>query len=566
MMRRRILFRCDGGDLPQIGTGHVVRCLALADGLARTNGDEVAFLMLPTGWAGVARQRGHRVLELDAQGSRVEQLIDAARETRAEIVVLDDLGRSAEAVAALQAEGRVVLAIDDPHAPLLADLSINPAFPGLGATSDHLDSAILTGEPRPRRFGQPATGILASFGGFDPEGIAERFLEAWGRADSGVRCTLAVGARHPRLDRLRALAEGIEGARVLVDADLVEVLSTYQLAVLAGGTTLFLAAASGTPALSVAQYAHQVDNAERLAAAGAAISLGLARDVSADELVAEALRLLERPVALDAMSRAGRRALPGLGLRDALQAITVVERLEWDSEFFGREIATLHPRVLTPRVLELALARCAAARTECLYFLGDVTSPSSLALAESAGFRCVDDRLTYGIAAGGLPETAADGRKVRPGKAGDAHTLMEIAAESYGDSRYFHDPGFPRALCRQFYRDWIQKSLAGRFDDAVLVAEEEGRVVGYVSCRELTPNLGLIGLVGIAEEARGRGLGRLLVNEALGWFARRGLPAVQVVTQGRNVAAQGLYEACGFRLERHEKWFHRWFERAELQP
>ncbi|MBI4550199.1 MAG: UDP-2,4-diacetamido-2,4,6-trideoxy-beta-L-altropyranose hydrolase, partial [Candidatus Omnitrophica bacterium] len=38
----RILFRCDGGSIPEIGTGHLVRCLLLADRL-REEGHAVAF-------------------------------------------------------------------------------------------------------------------------------------------------------------------------------------------------------------------------------------------------------------------------------------------------------------------------------------------------------------------------------------------------------------------------------------------------------------------------------------------------------------------------------------------
>ena len=67
------------------------------------------------------------------------------------------------------------------------------------------------------------------------------------------------------------------------------------------------------------------------------------------------MRASESPAARASLSHAGRQAFPGLGLRDALQTLTLVERLEWDSEFFGVPIATLHPRRLTEGILRFAL-------------------------------------------------------------------------------------------------------------------------------------------------------------------------------------------------------------------
>jgi dTDP-4-amino-4,6-dideoxy-D-galactose acyltransferase len=79
-----------------------------------------------------------------------------------------------------------------------------------------------------------------------------------------------------------------------------------------------------------------------------------------------------------------------------------------------------------------------------------------------------------------------------------------------------------------------------------------------VTCLRGDAGTGSIGLVGVAEAARGRGLGGRLVAAALGWFAGQGVERVEVVTQGRNVAAQRLYQAHGFRTRRVEVSFHRW--------
>jgi len=558
MIRRRVLLRCDGGDLPEIGTGHVVRCLAMAHDLAELPGSAVAFCMRTGREALRVQAAGFEVFAIEAGQDPNTVLLEAAAEHDADVVALDDLGASAPAVAPLRAAGRVVVAIDDPQSPGAADLSWTVAFPGVGATFEGLDRTVLlapVAAPRSPR------GVLASFGGFDPADLCGRFLRAW--HDAGVErpCTIAVGAGHAHLDELQALAALTPGARLVVGADLAALLPDTGVALTNGGTTMLLCAAFGVPSLAVAQYEHQLGMAQQLQDAGAARALGIASEVDFDALVREALRLLDDEPRRIAMSSAGRRALPGFGRRDAVQTLTLVEELPWDSNFFGRRIATLHPRALSPRLLELALERCVEAEVECLYFLCDAAREESLALARAEQFLEVDARLTYSLRTTDAGEPPPEGDvTLRPGRPADAAALAAIAGDSYGASRYFHDPNFPAERCRQFYRDWILRSLEGRFDDAVLVAELDRQPVGYVSCRALTANLGSIGLVGIDAALRGRGLGKRLVHAALQWFAERDLPTVEVVTQGRNAPARKLYESTGFALHRREVWFHKWFE------
>jgi dTDP-4-amino-4,6-dideoxy-D-galactose acyltransferase len=62
-------------------------------------------------------------------------------------------------------------------------------------------------------------------------------------------------------------------------------------------------------------------------------------------------------------------------------------------------------------------------------------------------------------------------------------------------------------------------------------------------------------LIAVSPDVRGRGLGRTLVHSALTWFAAQGVGEVRVKTQAANTPAVGLYERCGFVLERSELTF-----------
>ena len=63
----------------------------------------------------------------------------------------------------------------------------------------------------------------------------------------------------------------------------------------------------------------------------------------------------------------------------------------------------------------------------------------------------------------------------------------------------------------------------------------------------------------MAAEQRGIGLGTHLVNAALQFMLEKGRSRATVVTQGRNVASQRLYQRCGFITHAVELYYHRWF-------
>jgi ribosomal protein S18 acetylase RimI-like enzyme len=92
----------------------------------------------------------------------------------------------------------------------------------------------------------------------------------------------------------------------------------------------------------------------------------------------------------------------------------------------------------------------------------------------------------------------------------------------------------------------------------VLVALDTGKPVGYISCH-LKGQIGQIGLLGVSANAQGKGYGSQLIEAAFCWFAEHGAGEVSVVTQGRNVGAQRVYQKYGFLTKSVHLWYHRWF-------
>lgn len=193
-------------------------------------------------------------------------------------------------------------------------------------------------------------------------------------------------------------------------------------------------------------------------------------------------------------------------------------------------------------------------RIACLYLLSR-DEPGAAAVAEGAGFRLMDVHVE-------LARTAAGGnapslRKARPG---DEPVLRSFAREHHRITRFYADPHFPDDRCDDLYETWIVRSLQG-WAEAVLVAELDGRVVGYMTVHADTGALrGSLGLASVARDTRGQGIGKELVHGALGWCTDHGLVEVSVATQARNVPALRTFEACGFRIRSVGLWFHKWYE------
>jgi RimJ/RimL family protein N-acetyltransferase len=238
------------------------------------------------------------------------------------------------------------------------------------------------------------------------------------------------------------------------------------------------------------------------------------------------------------------------------------ELLEWDTTFWEIRIARARSDSLTPELVEQIDTWCHKTDVECLYFLARSDDVTTTRVTEQHAFRLVDIRMTlhHSVAqsTGDAVEPPAYRESVREARSEDLDTLGGIARTSHHDARWYYDPHFPRERCDSFYETWIRRSYDG-WADVVLVADVDGRPSGYVSCHLQESGSGSIGLVGLGNWAQGKGIGKQLVNRAVDWFEGRGVQDIYVVTQGRNVAAQRLYQRCGFLTDTVQLWYHKWY-------
>jgi ribosomal protein S18 acetylase RimI-like enzyme len=241
---------------------------------------------------------------------------------------------------------------------------------------------------------------------------------------------------------------------------------------------------------------------------------------------------------------------------------SAIEILPWDSRFFGCRIAKYKSTALTPTLAQTAIKLCLARRVKCLYYLASSNDSASIACAETHDFHLVDIRVTLNRDVNlsiahrkALPQALT----FRSANRTDTSQLQRLARSLFPNSRFAVDPGFLPDAHEKLFSTWIAKSVEGHFDDWVGIAECRGRLAGFISCRRAQRSSGAIGLIGVAPAFRRRGIGQALIHQGLDWFRKHSIRSVSVVTQGRALSAQRLYQICGFRTGQVDLWYHKWF-------
>jgi dTDP-4-amino-4,6-dideoxy-D-galactose acyltransferase len=249
---------------------------------------------------------------------------------------------------------------------------------------------------------------------------------------------------------------------------------------------------------------------------------------------------------------------------NALPRPAVCELLPWDSEFFGCRIARVCGNRLNESQAAAVEEWIRSERLDGLYFLADARSAETICTAENHGFRLVDIRMTLERRTVKDPPLTAIGTStsfaIHPARPQDLPSLQVIAREAHTDTRFFSDPRIPRERAENLYSTWIGLECQGRAKRVLVATSTQDKVWGYLSCHlDATTGIGQIGLAAVDKDARGQGVGTWLVRSALTWFESQEAAAVTVVTQGKNIGAQRLYQSSGFFSREVQLWYHRWF-------
>ncbi|MGA2434316.1 MAG: hypothetical protein ABSG25_03430, partial [Bryobacteraceae bacterium] len=168
-------------------------------------------------------------------------------------------------------------------------------------------------------------------------------------------------------------------------------------------------------------------------------------------------------------------------------------RLEWDSEQFGFPAAALtlllaardtEARAIKLHLIDRAIEQCRAAAIRHLVArveAGDLTSIHAL---ETSGFQMIDGIQTFSLRLDGpAPGESPGSFSVRHFEERDIEQVLEIARTSYVYDRFHADDALTPETAGRVNETWLKESCRGNAAEAVLVAADSGRVLGYVTCR-----------------------------------------------------------------------------------
>ena len=334
-MAETLLIRADASSVR--GTGHVFRCLALAQAWQDAGGNVVFVAAeLPEALHArlVAEKCGVESVAAVAGSDEDAELTCALAQRMGAIwVVLDGYHFGAGYRQRLRAGGLRILLLDDDGTlgPYHVDAVLNQ---NLGAEAawyagspegtrlllgSHL--AMLRREFRDRASSRVTaadeeTHLLVSFGGADPVDLTGRLLQALTEVPvPGVRVRVLVGPANPRGDALRqrAAAAGTPMEVVSAVTDMPAQLAWADLALVGAGSTCWELCRLGVPALLVALADNQRPIARAMMAAGAGWDLGWHSEITAAGLRSAIQELAGQPELRDRMARAGRAAVDGCG-------------------------------------------------------------------------------------------------------------------------------------------------------------------------------------------------------------------------------------------------------------
>jgi UDP-2,4-diacetamido-2,4,6-trideoxy-beta-L-altropyranose hydrolase len=313
MLKADIVFRTDASI--EIGTGHVTRCLALADQLS-ANGARSAFVSrsMPNNLRERIQRAGHALFELPIEIHGCDNLrhspwlgttmaLDAAAagpiiaQFQPNWLVVDHYALDARWERAVRPNGVKLMVIDDladrqHECDVLLDQNLGHnagAYKGLVPSSCYVmtgphyallrpEFAAVRAATLAERTGRGLRRLLITMGGVDLQDATSTVLQALKSAalPQGLIITVIMGRNAPALEKVRALGRNMPWpTEVLVDVDdMYAHMVAADLAISAGGGTTWERCCLGLPSIVVETADNQAGIAQSLTAIGAALDPG----------------------------------------------------------------------------------------------------------------------------------------------------------------------------------------------------------------------------------------------------------------------------------------------------
>ncbi|MFN8207841.1 MAG: GNAT family N-acetyltransferase [Bacteroidales bacterium] len=230
--------------------------------------------------------------------------------------------------------------------------------------------------------------------------------------------------------------------------------------------------------------------------------------------------------------------------------------LEWDSRFFGFGIASISSEGFTSDYIEPLLTTLKIQGIRLAYCFLPPDDLEKNALAVKYGGFLADKKVTF------KKNVPADLKRLTNPCINTYNgplipELENLAIQTSHMSRFRIDPCFPSGSADRLYIKWMENSLNKQLANEVLVYRENQSILGMITL-SLKQDTGIIGLLGVDTEQRGKNIGSELVDASEDFISGKGVQQLEVVTQMANTGACRFYEKTGFVLFKVVNIYHFW--------
>jgi UDP-2,4-diacetamido-2,4,6-trideoxy-beta-L-altropyranose hydrolase len=329
-----MLIRADASTA--IGSGHVMRCLALAKAWQDAGGSvcHLAAESIPALDQRFAAENIEQMKFAAAPGRRedAEQTSACARRLNATWLVVDGYRFGPDYVRRLKGEDLRVLFLDDDGRFDFyeADIVLNQNINASAEIYKKIDSntRLLLGsdyvllrpeflaEPRQRKIGAACRKVLVTMGGSDPDNVTEKVLQALSQVtEINFEVTVVVGGGNPNYEGLQALTEKL-GPKLRLErspSSMAPLMTSADIAISAAGGTCWELAFLGVPMILIVITTDQDPNASAISAKGAALNLGWHANLSPRQIADEFKKLANDVDRRRDLSERGQKLVDGQG-------------------------------------------------------------------------------------------------------------------------------------------------------------------------------------------------------------------------------------------------------------
>ncbi len=228
----------------------------------------------------------------------------------------------------------------------------------------------------------------------------------------------------------------------------------------------------------------------------------------------------------------------------------MINKLEWDSEFFGYPVGEVGFEYSHKQLLEEWRYNLSNFKLVYKYSESKIQDQTN----KDFSYYLVDTRMPFRkkVSFKKLHKSIVEYDGDIPNE-----QLVDLAQLAGIHSRFRRDDNISNDQFKNFYRIWIEKSVQGVLADKVFVYMVDRNIVGFATVKINGEN-GVAPLFAVNRAFEGKGVSFALMNAVEGFIYSQDSRYLVSSTQGINKKAIKVYERFGCKFEKESYVYHLW--------